>query len=237
MAGKKKAPQERNDYIPEKIDKHIFYGIQLDDEQEIFANAIWNPDNDIVFCNARAGSGKTTIATGVANMLVSYKLFDSIVYIMSPYGERKQGWLPGTITEKSSVYFEAFYQALINCDVNPITAINTESMVNQKNGTGYITCITDTFLRGTNLDNAVVIIDEAQNYTVAQLKKVLTRVGSRAKVIVIGHELQCDLDSPETSGFAKYIEHFKDQERTAVCTLVNNHRSWISKHADELPEV
>ena len=100
-----------------------------------------------------------------------------------------------------------------------------------------ITCITDTFLRGTNLDNAVVIIDEAQNYTVAQLKKVLTRVGSRSKVIVIGHELQCDLDSPETSGFAKYIEHFKDQKRTAVCTLVNNHRGWISRHADELPEV
>lgn len=236
MAGKKKISMEKIGDVPAMIDRNIFYGVQLDEEQEMFANAIWSPDNDIIFCNAAAGSGKTFVTTGVANMLVGYRLYDSIVYIMSPYGERKQGWLPGTITEKSSVYFEAFYQALINCDVNPITAINTESMVNQKNGTGYITCITDTFLRGTNLDNAVVIIDEAQNYTVAQLKKVLTRIGSKAKVIVIGHELQCDLDVPSTSGFTKYIEHFKDQPRTAVCSLTTNHRGWISRHADELSE-
>ena len=100
---------------------------------------------------------------------------------MSPYGERKQGWLPGTITEKSSVYFEAFYQALVNCNVNPNSAVSNESIVNQKNGTGYISCITDTFLRGSNLNNAVVILDEAQNFTVPQLKKTLTRVGQHAK--------------------------------------------------------
>lgn len=176
----------------------------------------------------------TTVATGVANLLVQYGLYESIVYIMSPYGERKQGWLPGTITEKSSVYFEAFYQALINCNINPHTAINDDSMVNQKNGTGYITCITDTFLRGSNLDNAVIIIDEAQNYTVQQLKKTLTRIGKKAKVIVIGHDLQCDLDNPEQSGFTKYIEHFKGKERAAFCTLTTNHRSWISQWADEV---
>ena len=109
-------------------------------------------------------------------------------------------------------------------------------MVNQKNGTGYITCITDTFLRGSNLDNAVVILDEAQNYTVPQLKKTLTRVGKKAKVIVIGHDLQCDLEKPEQSGFIKYIEHFKEKERAAVCTLTINHRSWISQWADEVRE-
>lgn len=117
-----------------------------------------------------------------------------------------------------------------------MTAINDESMVNQKNGTGFITCITDTFLRGTNLDDVVVILDEAQNFTTSQLKKTLTRVGKKAKVIVIGHELQCDLDNPTTSGFTKYIQHFKDKERTAVCHLTTNHRGWISQCADEVPE-
>lgn len=155
---------------------------------------------------------------------------------MSPYGDRKQGWLPGSITEKSSVYFEAFYQSLLKCNVNIQTAINTESMVNQKNGTGYITCITDTYLRGSTLDNAVVIIDEAQNYTVSQLKTVLTRIGSNSKVVVIGHELQCDLEEPSRSGFKKYIEHYKGQDRAAFCSLVNNYRGWISRHADELEE-
>jgi PhoH-like ATPase len=224
------------DNPPETLNDHPFYGLELDEDQLKFANAIWNPDIDIVFVNAKAGTGKSTIATGVANLLVQYKLFDNIVYIMSPYGERKQGYMPGSITEKSSVYFEAFYQALIFCGVNPITAINDESMVNQKNGTGYITCITDTFLRGSNLNNVVVIIDEAQNFTTAQLKKVLTRVGTNTKVIVIGHDQQCDLENPTQSGFIKYLNHFSTEERTAICELTINHRGWISRHADELPD-
>lgn len=236
MAGKKKTVTVTKTDIPEDLSEHPFYGIELDEEQKIMANTIWNPNIDIVFVNAKAGCGKTVVATGVANLLVQYGLFDNIVYIMSPYGERKQGWLPGTITEKSSVYFEAFYQALISCNINPHTAINDDSMVNQKNGTGYITCITDTFLRGSNLDNAVIILDEAQNYTVSQLKKTLTRVGKKAKVIVIGHDLQCDLEKPEQSGFLKYIEHFKEKERAAVCALTTNHRSWISQWADEVRE-
>lgn len=235
MAAKKKMTMDYFGDPPRSIrGAEDFYGFDLDEHQLKFANAIWNPDIDIVFVNCRAGSGKTLIATGVANLLVQYGFYENIVYIMSPYGERKQGWLPGSITEKSSVYFEAFYQALVKCGVNPQTAINTESMVNQKNGTGYVTCITDTFLRGSTLDNAVVIIDESQNYTASQLKTVLTRVGNNTKVIVIGHELQCDLDDPSRSGFKKYIEHFKDQPRTAICTLVNNYRGWISRHADEL---
>ena len=236
MATKKKPIPEFYGEPPKTLDGHPFYGLQLDEEQQKFANTIWSPDIDIVFCNARAGTGKTTIATGVANLLIQYGMFSNLVYIMSPYGERKQGWLPGTITEKSSVYFEAFYQALITCGVNPITSINDESMVNQKNGTGYITCITDTFLRGTNLDDAVVIIDEAQNYTVAQLKKTLTRIGTKVKVIVIGHELQCDLEHPRESGFMKYIKHFEPQERAALCNLTINHRGWISQCADEVEE-
>ena len=236
MARKKQTVGEEKGRAPQKINPDIFYGMTLDPEQEAFANAIWDPDIDIIFCNAKAGTGKTTIATGVANMLVAYEFFDSIVYIMSPYGERKQGWLPGTITEKSSVYFEAFYQALVNCGINPNVAVATESMANQKTGTGYITCITDTFLRGSNLDNAIVIVDEAQNYTAAQLKKVLTRIGSKAKVIVIGHDLQCDLEDKGASGFVRYIEHFAGQDRTAICNLTTNHRGWISQHADELIE-
>lgn len=112
--------------------------------------------------------------------------------------------------------------------------IERVDMVNQKNGTGFVTCITDTFLRGSNLNNAVIIIDEAQNFTVPQLKKVLTRIGKKAKVIVIGHELQCDLDKPEDSGFTTYIKHFDEKDRVAICKLTQNYRSWISQWADEV---
>lgn len=231
---KSRANSEPKMEAPETLDEHPFYGIKLDPEQKVLVDTIWSKDYDIVFVNAKAGTGKTTVTTAVANLLVQYGRYDGIVYIMSPYGEKKQGWLPGTITEKSSVYFEAFYQALIECGINPITAINDESMVNQKNGTGYITCITDTFLRGTNLNNVVVILDESQNMTVPQLQKVLSRIGPNTKVVVIGHDKQCDLEDKSQSGFTKYIEHFREQKRAAICELKTNHRGWISQWADEI---
>lgn len=236
MTAKKRQIPDTYCNPPETLEDQPFYGLVLDEEQKAFRDAIWSPDVDIVFCNAKAGTGKTTVATGVAKMLVDYGKYSQIIYIMSPCGDRKQGWLPGTITEKSSVYFEAFYQACLTCGINPHTDFNTESMVNQKNGTGYITCITDTYLRGSTLDNAVVIIDESQNYTLSQLKTTLTRVKNSSKVIVIGHDQQCDLENPNTSGFLKYLEHFKGRQRAAVCNLTTNHRGWISQWADELEE-
>ena len=124
----------------------------------------------------------------------------------------------------------------MTCKINPQTDFNTESMVNQKNGTGYITCITDTYLRGSTFDNAVVIIDEAQNYTLSQLKTTLTRIKDSSKVIVIGHDKQCDLENPNASGFLKYLDHFNGRQRAAVCNLTTNHRGWISQWADELEE-
>ena len=74
MATKKKQPI-REDYgaPPATLEGHCFYGLELDDEQKIFRDAIWNPDNDIIFCDACAGVGKTTIALGTANLLVKFR--------------------------------------------------------------------------------------------------------------------------------------------------------------------
>ena len=67
------------------------------------------------------------------------------------------------------------------------------------------------------------------------MKKVLTRIHDNCKVIVIGHSGQIDLYShPEKSGFVRYLDHFKNDERCAVCELTHNHRGWISSWADEL---
>ena len=72
-----------------------FYGLILDEQQEIFVNAILNLDKTIVFCNAVAGTGKTTLAMGAANKLVkdNRNELDGIVYIVSPYGEGRQGYI------------------------------------------------------------------------------------------------------------------------------------------------
>ena len=220
--------------IPENLDNHPFYGLELDDEQKAFRDAIWSKDKPIVFCNAKAGTGKTTIATGVANLLVKYGRYDGIVYISSPCQEEKQGYLKGSLEEKSQPYAEAFYDALEKIGVN-INVATYDDIMNEKNGTAYIKAITHTFLRGTNFENKVVIIDESQNYYFDELKKVLTRMHDNCKVIVIGHSQQCDLfHNPERSGFVKYLNHFSKDERCAVCQLTKNYRGWISNMADEL---
>lgn len=222
--------------VPETLENHPFYGLQLDEEQKAFRDAIWDKDKLIVFCNARAGCGKTTIATGVANLLVKYGRYDGIVYISAPCQEEKQGYLKGSLEEKSAPYADAFYDTLDKIGVNINTAI-FDDIMNEKNGTAYIKAITHTFLRGTNFENKIVIVDEAQNYYFDELKKVLTRIHDNCKVIVIGHAGQCDLyHNPERSGFIKYLEHFKsaNDDRVAICKLTKNYRGWISSLADKL---
>ena len=213
-----------------------FYNFILDEGQEKFVQAVKSPKNTIVFCNAKAGTGKTTLAMGVANLIVQDKRneIDGIVYIVSPYGEQKQGFLPGSVTEKSEVYFEPAYQAIIECNLNPNVVVCNESMTSKKRGDAYIKMMTHTFLRGSNLSKKVIIIDEAQNFTVAELKKVLTRIHDDSKVIVIGHTGQIDIEAQ--SGFARYIEHFRNFENGEICELTVNHRGKLSSFADALEE-
>lgn len=235
MATKKKIQQEFYGEAPTNLDDHPFYGMTLNEEQKVFANAIWNPENLIVFCDSKAGTGKTTIAVGVANMLVQYGLYDGIVYIAAPVQEEKLGYMPGDLNDKVSLYFDPLYQALIKLNINPNTAINQLSIDNQKTGTGYIDAITHVFLRGQNFENKVIICEESQNLYCDELKKVLTRIHDNCKTIVIGHTGQCDLyHNPERSGFAPYIEHFRNEPYAQVCTLTKNYRGKVSTHADEL---
>lgn len=214
-----------------------FYDLVLDEEQVAFRDAILDLRKTIVFCDAAAGTGKTTIAMGSANILVHDKRneLDGIVYIVSPYGEGKQGYLPGSITEKSEVYYEPAYQAMIEVGMNPYSDVDSKAISEKKKaGDGFVKLLTHTYLRGTNLKNKVVILDESQNYTVAEIKKVLTRCHDSCKVIVIGHTGQVDIGGP--SGFRNYLEHFQGQEKCAVCRLTTNHRGWLSTFADELEE-
>lgn len=105
MASDKTEMRKKKD-IPQSLDVYSsFYGMELDEKQKVYRDSIWDPNIDVVFCNARAGTGKTTIAVGVANLLVQYGLYDGIVYIVSPTQEEKQGYLPGNSgAKKCSVY-------------------------------------------------------------------------------------------------------------------------------------
>lgn len=224
---------------PQTLSGHIFFGMELDPDQVKFRDAIWNPETDIVFCDAKAGSGKTTVAVATSILMIDYQLYDDMVYVMHSVGDA-QGFLPGTISEKSSVWFEPLYQALITAGKNPAQIISNSSMTNQKEGTAFVTAITDSYLRGSNIGSGkrtILIIDEAQNYDEFSLRKVLTRACEGTKVIVIGHQLQCDLHKSQRSGFASCMEHFRERTkkdpRVAFCELRTNHRSFVANIADE----
>lgn len=235
MATKKKTIAENfcKD-IPATLKNEPFYGLNLDTDQQVFRDAIWDPEKLIVFCDSPAGTGKTVIAAGTANLLCEYGRYNGIVYVAAPTQEQKQGFLAGSIEEKSEPYFEPFYQALCKIGVN-MNTVFYDNILNEKNGTAYIRCVTHTFLRGTNFENKVCIIDESQNFYNDELKKVLTRMSDNCKVIVIGHTGQIDLyKNPERSGFARYMKWFDGDNRCAVCHLTKNYRGWISQHADAL---
>lgn len=232
---KSNSKQNNKTEVPKDLKDSMFYGINLDEQQKVFRDAIWNPKNLIVFANARAGTGKTLIAVATANLLVKYGLYDGIVYVVSPTQEEKSGYLPGDADSKTRVYAAPLYDALEKLGINPYTAVNQESIMNQKQGTGYIDCLSHLWLRGCNLEHKVCIVEESQNFYKDELKKVLTRIADTSKTIVIGHTGQCDLyHNPDNSGFAPYIEHFKNEPYAQICELTKNYRGKVSEHADAL---
>lgn len=243
MARKKSFDYE---HPPEKLDGHIFYGLALDPEQTAFRDAIWDEGKEVVFVDAPAGTGKSLISVATSVLMVRSHRYDEIVYVMHSVGDA-QGFLPGTISEKSSVWFEPLYQALESIDEDPERVIRGSSMASmdaQKNGEAFITALTTSYLRGSNIGGkdkrTILIVDEAQNHTEFSLRKTLTRACEGTKVIVVGHRLQCDLPYHQESGFAKCMAHFiaKQDPRVAVCRLTQSHRGFVARTADEpwLPE-
>lgn len=238
MAKTTKKPAVDFTDVPQNLTDHPFYGFQLDENQTYFRDCIWNDKKQIIFCNAKAGTGKTLISFATANLLYQYGKYDGIVYVVSPYGEGKQGFLPGDITEKSEVYFEPIYQAMIKCNIFPMKAVYNASLTSEQKEQGYVKCLTHTYLRGTNFENKIVILDESQNIAFSDLKKILTRVNDGCKVIVIGHNFQKDVDD-KTDAFMRYLKYFKrfedsGDERVSICELTKNYRGWVSQMADAL---
>jgi len=228
VASKKSASTVSKKNCPKTLDDHIFFGLTLNDEQKEFRDAIWSNDYDIIFVNAKAGTGKTLIAVATAKLLVEYGRFDKAHYIVSPVMNGINGYLPGSITDKEMPYYMPLCDALAKLGDFP------EKIIDPKSGF-WITPSSHVYLRGINLENSVIIIDEAQNFYTDELKKVLTRVCSTTRVIVIGHSGQIDLvKNKENSGFVRYIEHFRECPRCKICELTVNYRGWISQHADLL---
>lgn len=235
------AKQKIDSPDPKRLDDCTFFkrlGFELSEEQKILRDAIYNPDIDIIFVNAPAGTGKNTVAISTACLMIECGLYDKIFYCFSLNNgfQSTLGLLPGGVEDKESNFYEPCIQALEACGYQPEKVIKELCAGDDKSGDAFVSCRSHTFLRGTNIsERTILICDEAQNMYADELKKILTRVKDGAKVIVIGHTGQNDIvKHPEYSGFSRYIELFRNEERCAVCTLTHNFRGWISRLADSL---
>jgi phosphate starvation-inducible protein PhoH and related proteins len=150
-------------------------------------------NNDLLFAVGPAGTGKTYTAIALAVRALRDKQVKKII-LTRPAVEagEKLGFLPGDVKEKLDPYLQPLYDALN--DMIPVKKLNTY----MEDGTIQIAPIA--FMRGRTLDNAFVILDEAQNATINQLKMFLTRMGKDAKFVVTGDLTQIDLPDKRSSG-------------------------------------
>lgn len=160
-------------------------------------------ENDLVFAIGPAGTGKTYISVALAVKALKNKDVKKII-ITRPAVEAGEnlGFLPGDLQEKIDPYLRPIYDAL--GDMVPSEKLKYY----RENGVIEIAPLA--YMRGRTLNNAYVLLDEAQNTTPMQLKMFLTRMGPNSKVIITGDGSQIDLPKNQHSGLAEAIKVLRD---------------------------
>ncbi|MBD2357390.1 PhoH family protein [Tolypothrix sp. FACHB-123] len=165
---------------------------------------------DLVFCTGPAGTGKTFLAVVVAVQALLANQFEKLI-LTRPAVEagEKLGFLPGDLQQKVNPYLRPLYDA-INEFIDPEKVPNLMER-------GVIEVAPLAYMRGRTLNNAFVIVDEAQNTTPAQIKMVLTRLGFRSRMVITGDMTQTDLPINQQSGLAVALHVLKNVEGIAFC--------------------
>ena len=162
-------------------------------------------ENDMVFAVGPAGTGKTYTAVAMAVRALKDKRVKKII-LTRPAVEAGEnlGFLPGDLKEKLDPYLQPLYDALT--DMLPYDKV-AEHMEK-----GVIEVAPLAFMRGRTLDKAFVILDEAQNSSIPQMKMFLTRMGRDAKFIITGDESQVDLPNRQKSGLTHALKSLENVE-------------------------
>lgn len=171
--------------------------------------------NDMVFAIGPAGTGKTYTAVALAVRALKNKEIRRII-LTRPAVEAGEnlGFLPGDLRDKLDPYLQPLYDALRDM-------IPQQKLLNYwEDNTIEIAPLA--FMRGRTLDNAFVILDEAQNATASQLKMFLTRMGRNAKFVITGDVTQIDLPRHQSSGLVQATQLLRDIEGISVIQLDNS---------------
>lgn len=168
--------------------------------------------HDLTFCIGPAGTGKTFLAAVLAVQALLSNEYERLV-LTRPAVEagEKLGFLPGDLQQKVDPYLRPLYDALYEL-------IEPEKIANLMER-GIVEVAPLAYMRGRTLNNAFIILDEAQNTTPAQMKMVLTRLGFRSRMVVTGDVSQTDLPSHQTSGLVAAQRILQHVEGVAFCQL------------------
>ena len=160
-------------------------------------------EETIIFGVGPAGTGKTFLATAYgASLLARGEVQRFIACRPAVEAGERLGFLPGDMNEKVDPYMQPIWDSL--------NAVLGRDEVERRKGSGEIEVAPLAFMRGRTLGDAFVVIDEAQNATIPQMKMLLTRLGERAKYAVTGDVTQSDLPRGQTSGLAHALKILRD---------------------------
>lgn len=168
--------------------------------------------NDMVFAVGPAGTGKTYLSIALAVKALKEKAAKKII-LSRPAVEagEKLGFLPGDMREKIDPYLQPLYDSLQDM----LPAVKLQDMMDK----GIIQIAPLAFMRGRTLSDAVVILDEAQNTTTAQIRMFLTRMGFNTKMIITGDLTQIDLPRQVTSGMREAVSVLEGIEGIGIVKL------------------
>ena len=172
-------------------------------------------NNDVVFCNGPAGTGKTFLAVCFAVSALEHNLIDKIV-LCRPAVEAGEnlGFLPGDLKDKVDPYLAPLYDAL--------NILYDEKKLFKLLETKIIEIVPLAYMRGRTLNNSFMILDEAQNSTITQMKMFLTRLGVGSKSIITGDVTQIDLQSKKESGLVQVAKVLKGIKGIGFANLNQN---------------
>lgn len=206
--------------------KNIYQGMAMD--------ALLDPNIDLVILTGPAGCGKTLLALATAlEQVIERGLYDKIIVTRStPEIAESIGFLPGTEEEKMAPWLAAITDSL------EVLHQQDESMHGSLNyimDKANIQFKSVNFMRGRSIQNALVLLDECQNLTAAQLKTIITRCGEGTKLVCSGNLAQIDSNylTAVTSGLTYIVERFKDFPGSATINLNGVVRSRLASFAEE----
>jgi phosphate starvation-inducible PhoH-like protein len=203
----------------------IRFQVQLNEEQKDAKQVILN--SKITVLRGQAGSGKSLIAAQVALDLLFRKEVEKIILTRPAVTSGEEiGYLPGDKDAKLAPYTAAIYDNMYR--------LYSKDKIDKEISEGNIEVIPLAFMRGRNLTNCCVVVDEGQNITHRQMELVLGRMCHGSRMIICGDVAQIDLKDKKLSGFNFICTNFKEVPGFSIITLKTNHRDPIVEQILEI---